>query len=178
MIFDHDLITFFASRDHEIIDRSYLCQSHPWIFQGCTDLHKCSMASVFRVLATIAMTAVTSEGGWKKLTKLLCTTATTFPFCDCTCERHPPPLHLAINCVVFDTDIKARLVLPSTASSIHTYIHVDCRHREGGGCQSLSLLSCWQYHFLSFLKYVPMQYVYVTNPLFFYHINMYVLKKV
>ena len=68
------------------------------------------MASVFRVLATIAMTAVTSKGGWKKLTKLLCTTATTFPFCDCTCERHPPPLHLAINCVVFDIDIKAMLV--------------------------------------------------------------------
>ena len=123
-------IMIFASRDHEIIDRSYLCQSHPWIFQGCTDLHKCSLASVFCVLATIAMTAVTSKGGWKKLTKLLCTTATTFPFCDCTCERHPPPLHLAINCVVFDTDIKARLVLPT--SRVHTYMQIADTERVVG----------------------------------------------
>ena len=121
-----DLITFFAStRYHEIIAWLFLCQSHPWIFQGCTDLHKCSMASVFRVLATIAMTAVTSKGGWKKLT-----TTTTFPFCDCTCERHPPPLHLAINCVVFDTDIKARLVLPT--SRVHTYMQIADTERVVG----------------------------------------------
>ena len=102
------------------------------------------MASVFRVLATIAMTAVTSKGGWKKLT-----TTTTFPFCDCTCERHPPPLHLAINCVVFDIDIKAMLV------SIRVYT-------ERVGVMSVPFtLDDILFFFWYFL-------LYVTNPLFYW----------